>query len=890
MDATYLKFWGKAGGSIAPEPAWHPVAYHSLDVAAVAYALLDAHPRRLETLARLLQTDVENARRYVVRLVALHDIGKFSKHFQAKSAEAWALTVEPVLGPWVNPPASRHDADGYAMWEKLSLKLLLQPATRSWSNSEFNIVWAAVTGHHGMPCNDNRRLFAAIGGLQNKKCQEAALDFVRDVRSLFCPLTALPEPANAGLEILSWLLSGLTVVSDWIGSNRDWFPYRPPNQTLAEYWGYAQGKAGEAIQKAGVVPSALSTDLTTERLYPDIAKSLSPLQQHVRDMNLADGPSLTIIEDVTGSGKTEAAILLAARLMREGRASGLFFALPTMATANAMYARLEESYTRLFAESTRPSLVLGHGKRTLNQRFTDSILAAVASREGYDEGGSATCAAWIADDRRKVFLAEIGVGTIDQAMLGVLPSRHQVLRLWGLSDRVLIIDEAHAYDAYMSREMERQLEFQAALGGSVIVLSATLPERQREALGSAFARGLGVTHTPVQVPDYPLVTHVGAGHVVSHSLPSRDDRTRTLPVRRMASFSDAADHASEMAHQGCAVAWIRNSVDDAIEAHEELRKRGHAPVLLHARFAMGDRLKIEDEVRAALGRGECGSKRRGFLVVGTQILEQSLDYDVDVMVSDLAPVDSIIQRAGRLWRHARGERPVAAPELCIYSPDPNGEVTCEWYRGMSPRAAAVYGHHGVVWRSAKALFERRAIETPGGVRALIQDVYGYAPDDFNGIPETLHRASRDAIGKDSAARSFANASLLNVREGYGGNLQLWTADTITPTRLGDPQTVFRLGKIDGGIIAPWYPDGHPARAWALSEVSLSRKRASGVPEPDRIIAALSKAAKADWPVWEQDMPLLVLEHDGDVWRGSVTKDKSPLDVVYCRKRGLRLTG
>ena len=165
---------------------------------------------------------------------------------------------------------------------------------------------------------------------------------------------------------------------------------------------------------------------------------------------------------MTGSGKTEAAILLAARLMAGGSASGLFFALPTMATANAMYDRLAQSYERLFDDAARPSLVLGHGKRTLNARFTDSIFDTGKADEGYPEGGGATCAAWIADDRRKVFLAEIGIGTIDQALLGVLPSRHQVLRLWGLSDRVLIIDEAHAYDAYMAQEMERQLEFQAA--------------------------------------------------------------------------------------------------------------------------------------------------------------------------------------------------------------------------------------------------------------------------------------------------------------------------------------------------------------------------------------------------------------------------------------------
>ncbi|MEQ1717314.1 MAG: CRISPR-associated endonuclease Cas3'', partial [Hyphomicrobium sp.] len=286
METSYLKFWGKAGGVVGAEPAWHPVAYHCLDVAAVADALLVAHPRRLETLARLLQTDLYNARRFAVCLFALHDIGKFSKHFQAKSPEAWAESAEEVFGPWTKPPASRHDADGYDLRDALSLKTVLRPATADWSNGEFNVLWAAITGHHGQPRNDDSRLFAANTGLAHKNCQEAAAAFTRDVRALFDPLLPLPEPAKASLEILSWLVCGLTVVSDWIGSNRDWFPYRPPEQTLAEYWDYAQGKARDAIQKAGVVPSALSPDMTPQWLYPDFAASLSPLQQHVRDMAL----------------------------------------------------------------------------------------------------------------------------------------------------------------------------------------------------------------------------------------------------------------------------------------------------------------------------------------------------------------------------------------------------------------------------------------------------------------------------------------------------------------------------------------------------------------------------------------------------------------------------
>jgi CRISPR-associated endonuclease/helicase Cas3 len=780
---------------------------------------------------------------------------------------------------------SRHDQDGYAVRELLGLRELLRPATEGWSATTFNSLWAAVAGHHGQPRNDDDHLPRGFG----TPSRSAAAEFCRDVRALFDPLAPIEEPEEPqrAFFILSWLVCGLTVMADWIGSNRHWFPYREPKQDLAAYWSYARAKAREAVSLAGIVPSALHPQLTPERLLPEIAEKLSPLQRHVYEMPLPDGPSLTIIEDVTGSGKTEAALLLAARLMALGRARGLFFALPTMATSNAMYDRFAESYRRLFDAAARPSLVLAHGRRALHDAFTNSILAETATDDGYDDGNAAACAAWIADDRRKVFLAEVGIGTIDQALLSVLPSRHQALRLWGLSERVLVLDEVHSYDAYMSREMETLLEFHAALGGSAILLSATLPDRQRAALERAFARGLGVQHKPQPATAYPLLTHVARSGVTVHPLPSRDDRTRTLPVRRLGSFEEAVSYVAARVAQGCAVAWIRNAVDDVVESAAALRARGFDPVLLHARFAMGDRLDIERRVRETLGRDGNTDARRGFLVVGTQILQESLDYDVDAMVTDLAPVDLVIQRAGRLWRHTeRRNRPLSQPELCVLSPDPARVLTADWYRQISRRGAAVYGHHGIVWRSAAALFRRGVLETPSGVRALIEDVYG--PSELDDIPEELRRASQASIGGDSAARSFANATLLKCDDGYGGCRMLWAADTVTPTRLGDPVTVFRLGRVENGAIVPWYPDPDPYHAWALSEVSLSRRRADGVPNRDEAHARRVAAAKERWPKWERERPLLVLEPDGEAWRGCATKDGIEILAEYHSRLGLNL--
>ncbi len=190
----------------------------------------------------------------------------------------------------------------------------------------------------------------------------------------------------------------------------------------------------------------------------------TPLQKYAEIVELRDGPLLFIIEDMTGAGKTEAAVILAHRLMHAGKAQGLHIALPTMATANAMFARMAKNYRRMFTDEVLPSIVLTHGRRDLFESFTHLTEAAAK----YDGGAqdeddpsnieaSAFCADWIARSNKQAFLAQVGAGTIDQAILAVLPARHQSLRLWGLAGKVLVIDEAHAYDAYMNEEIESLL-------------------------------------------------------------------------------------------------------------------------------------------------------------------------------------------------------------------------------------------------------------------------------------------------------------------------------------------------------------------------------------------------------------------------------------------------
>ncbi|HET6194642.1 MAG TPA: CRISPR-associated helicase Cas3', partial [Acetobacteraceae bacterium] len=529
---------------------------------------------------------------------------------------------------------------------------------------------------------------------------------------------------------LAWKLAGLAVIADWIGSNEAWFEANTTPMPLAQYWSlYAQPQAALAVARAGVVPArprrqVVLTDLAAH------ASEATPLQSLAATLELPpSGPSLVVIEDQTGAGKTEAALLLAHRMMTAGQAHGVFVALPTMATANAMYGRLADAYRALFDAGELPSLVLAHSRRNLHKGFRDSILAMpdsddAVAEDAAGETAGAQCAAWVASDRRRAFLADIGVGTIDQSLLGVLPSRHAPLRLLGLSQRVLIVDEAHAYDAYMARELETLVEFQAGLGGSIIVLSATLPHTKRTDLVRAFHRGAGGTAVASEESAYPLLTlatTAGDRELACDPCPGLG---RTVEVERLADTGIAITRIATAVRAGLAVAWVRNTVDDAIEAQAALRVAGIDADLFHARFAMGDRLDIEARVLERFGRTALAAQRQGRALVATQVIEQSLDLDFDLIVSDLAPIDLLIQRAGRLWRHRRDDRPVAAdtPRLIVVSPEATKDADGGWLSGPLRRTRNIY-RWTILWRTARALFAAGAIMAPGDLRRLIGAVY-----------------------------------------------------------------------------------------------------------------------------------------------------------------------
>ncbi len=591
--------------------------------------------------------------------------------------------------------------------------------------------------------------------------------------------------------------------------------------------------------------------------------------------------------------------MLVHRLIRSGSASGVYIALPTMATANAMFDRLATIHRHLFADGARPSVALVHGARDLHPGFAAAHLRGGRlelsysdSNESADVTASTACADWIADDRRRAFLADIGVGTVDQALLAILPCRHQSLRLLGITQRVLVLDEVHAYDAYMGTEIECLLEFQAALGGSAILLSATLPLSVRQRLAQAFLRGLGQTLAASDTcMAYPLATVSAANIQSSKPVSGMPGRGRALPVRFLRTLNEALREVERATNAGNAVLYIRNTVDDVLDAHAALRMRGVSSDVFHARFALVDRLKIEAEVVTRFGKAS-EPKARKRVLIATQVVEQSLDLDFDVLITDLAPMDLLIQRAGRLWRHERPYRD-GHPELVVVSPEPAPDADANWFKAAFPRAAYVYRDHARLWLTARALKDAGVIESPGRLRVLIESVYGIGVDE--NVPFGLRQYLFDAEGRAGAERGIANSNVLNLGTGYRRDGGEWDADIRAPTRLNDdPQQVLRLAREREGHVVPYAVDSAPGerwRAWRLSEVNVPVRRVADELVPPDLRAAKIEA-KADWGRYDTDIVLVVLRSDAST--GALTgtakgADGREVKLTYSTAHGLITT-
>lgn len=623
-----------------------------LDVAAVAEKILAREsPATLRWAAISFAVEPQLASRSLAALVGLHDIGKAIAGFQAKWPAGKA--VDANAGLPFSPAQEMQDAHDIA--SAIELSRLLAPYAGSTARA--SALGQAVAAHHGY-------VFLSTE-LQNARRVGEAQAWRNARQEIFDGYWATLQPVVSAtdapsLTALAWL-AGLTSVSDWIGSNTDWFAPGQRDDALDRHHMCALKLADMALDAIGwpryqaLLQSAASTDELVGRIIGRGVMSARPLQAAAdRLLGHAKEPVLVVVEAPMGEGKTELAMLAHLRLQASQGHRGLYLGLPTQATGNAMFDRTLD-FLRAFGHEAGLDIQLAHGGALLSERL-------VTLRGIHGEAGDAvSSSAWFSQ-RRRPLLSPYGVGTIDQALLAALNVKHHFVRLWGLANRVVVLDEVHAYDTYTGTLIEGLLRWLKALGCSVVLMSATLPRDKRDALLAAWGASQG------DIPDlpYPRVLCASGGKSRGEHFASREQAVITLEAVDE-KLEAIADQAADFARGGGCGAVVVNTVDRAQKLYTMLCEKLAGtlePMLFHARYPGDERNLGERAVLATFGRD--ASRPGAALLVATQVVEQSLDIDFDYLISDLAPVDLLLQRAGRLHRHER-KRPAAhlEPRLII---------------------------------------------------------------------------------------------------------------------------------------------------------------------------------------------------------------------------------
>lgn len=660
-----LNLWAKTGGSGEHKnKTWHPLILHLLDIAACIDYILVREPE--STRARISQyfdLDWEQARPWLLLVTSCHDLGKACPGFQRK----W--TDGPSSG--LEEPRSPDTKINHGFVSQIALEELLRE--NGWSDNLAILVADAVGCHHGERASPtvlsnlegNSR---AMGGCE---WTDARRELYKALKGVFRP-TAIPTNtilSGSGFMILA----GLTSFADWIGSNEDWFPFGTVEDChdLQSWFEKRRTIAEKALDSIGwLARTPLSPILKSfENVFGFPAR---PMQQIIVDaLSEMREPGILLIEAPMGEGKTEAAFYAHLELQRRFGHRGLYVALPTQATGNAMFERTL-AFLQLHGSGRMLDLQLLHGATLLNDTFQNLRISGIHDS---DRDGEIRASEWFTHKKRAL-LSEYGVGTVDQALLPILPVRHNFVRLWGLANRVVIFDEIHAYDAYTGTLLIHLLRWLLALGSSVILLSATLPPSIRRKIANAIGKQL-----PEMEREYPRLSLLSTGATMTQRHFEADPtRCRAIQLRRLShELSDMRASLEEhLRNRGMGLALVNTvqraqdlyvSFPDGAPIEREGRRVGKRLLdgteifLLHARFSANDRREREDQAIETYGRH--GNRDGRKILIATQVVEQSLDLDFDFIVTDLAPIDLVLQRAGRLWRHSRGERPVSQPVLAV---------------------------------------------------------------------------------------------------------------------------------------------------------------------------------------------------------------------------------
>lgn len=777
-------FWGKLSRG-EPSPAFHPLVDHCVDVAAVFRQLckLPAFSRRLSDNheTTLEQSHIDR----LAVLTLLHDIGKCNWGFQAKADPA----ATPVAGHVNEAVSLLFDEEARGLWPEEFTALLTEMC--SWfRDSEpdlFSMLLASVS-HHGKPLRREDaegdrnpvRWWRPRGRVDPMK---GLAELARAARKSF-PEAFHPAPTLHVPPQVQQRFAGMVMLADWIGSDTRHFPYR--EDADQDRLSFAASQAEHALCAIGLAPPAQRSVRSFGDIFP--GRQPTPLQAWLASAPVEQqGVAVAIVESETGSGKTEAALARFFRLYEAGAVDSLYFALPTRVAARELYERVRRAVEGAFPEDCRPAPVLlaAPGYVRIDGQ---PLLPEPEGRLWEDDATERRRERqWAASHPKRFLAAPVAVGTVDQALLSVLKVKHSLLRSVCLDRSLLVVDEVHASDPYMRELLQALVSQHTARGGHALLLSATLGD----AAASAWLQVPPLPLAAAEQLPYPAVRTPNGVHPVAST-----GRSKTVDIEWIEGFDDSSilPLVVSAVQQGARVLVVCNTVAraNALLRAVERDRRVPASSLFavrgivcphHGRFARVHREVMDAEIGRRLG---VGSPAGPLVLVGTQTLEQSLDIDADLLITDLCPMDVLLQRMGRLHRHQRPARPAdfTRPRVMVRVPQgldlssalrTNGELRAPAGLGT------VYPDGRVLQRTMDELRERGRVAIPRDNRALVERTTH--PEALASLQGAWARHGYKVEGDAMAMRRAAETGSIDDNVGFG-ELAYGTPDEAVTTRLG----------------------------------------------------------------------------------------------------------
>ncbi len=846
--------WGKLRrGPDGQVQEWHPLEDHCADVAACSLALLELPlwARRLAASAKLGDLDPVMRSRLTV-LAALHDLGKFSRGFQNKARvpqdrEASSAEVRGHVSEFFDLFRPLLQAD-----ERLRSAIGFDALAPWFEGGEKTLVrfLFASASHHGRPQAEGNGLELPFWkGGDDLAPFDAMSRFMARVRNW------LPEAFSDGPRLpeapgLQHAFAGLVMLADWLGSGPG-FPYSEDGDP--DRWAWSLQQARTVLGEMTIDPTparlALRSGLGTFESVFEVAEA-RPAQKALFEAPVPTRPSVEILEAETGSGKTEAALYRYLQLFAGGQVDGLYFALPTRTSAVQIEARVRKAIGRVFGDSA-PSVTLAvPGYLQVDGEVGRPLTGFDVlwpDKERFRYRG------WAAENSKRFLAGPIVIGTIDQILLSALAVPHCHLRATALLRHYLVVDEVHASDSYMTAVLKQVLKHHLGAGGHALLMSATLGGAIRDQF-------LNLGHIGYRRPPplaetrsapYPQVSRnlgAGSGKLCDSARPKI---VRLARQAWMSSPETIAEKALAAAADGARVAVLRSTVKGAIETQEALERlaqeHGRRELLFqlegqpaphHSRFAKDDRVLLDREVEQRFGKM---SEAGGCVVIATQTIEQSLDLDFDWMLTDLAPMDVLLQRVGRLHRHRDRDprRPPAfqSPELMVLVPESRDLAALIGSDGKArgPHGiGTVYEDLCVLETTWRELEKRNELRVPEQNRELVEltthpEVLQRVANEAGSASEKWAKHLTSVQGTKLAGVQVAHLNCMPWNEPFGSP-SVGVAPRKVPTRLGEED---RNVEFEGEL--PIGPFGKPVK-----RLTLKWFMARGLPPDSLKLAAVQR--------------------------------------------------